>query len=175
MVDEDPVVLFGHCPVEAAQARLDVHDREPGGVRRQGAGQRGVGVALHDHRIRGQLREQVRELRRAAPDLLGAGQAAELQPVRGRREPEAVEEDLGQAVVVVLAGVDHDRGIAQAVDNAGELDDLRSGAQNHRNPEPGHDRAARRRASERSRPSSSIDSNSGGETPRPVTATRMGP
>ncbi len=35
--------------------------------------------------------------------------------------------------------------------------------------------ALRSRASERSRPSSSIDSNSGGDTVRPVTATRSGP
>jgi len=60
-------------------------------------------------------------------------------------------------------------------DDVGQAAHARVGRRRALSAVRGHDRAARSRASERSRPSSSIDSNSGGETARPVTATRMGP
>ena len=106
LVGDDPVDLLGHRAVEAAQARLDVGDRDPhlrrGQRRRQGR----VDVAGDEHQV-GRLVDQDRlEALHHPRRLLGVAARADLEHVVGRRHPELLEEDLRHQPVVVLAGVD---------------------------------------------------------------------
>ena len=57
VVGHDPVELLGHPPVEAAQAGLDVRDRDAELRRGQGAGERRVRVAVDEDGV-GPLGEQ---------------------------------------------------------------------------------------------------------------------
>ena len=101
-VDGDPVALLGHRQVAAAQPRLDVRDGD--GARCLGAGERRVRIAVHEHPV-GQL-----ALDRGGdprPHRAGIG-AVQVEPVCRLREPELLEEDVGELSVVVLAGVEHD-------------------------------------------------------------------
>ena len=49
---DDPVDLLGHRPVERPKPRLDVGDGDRQLRRRERSGQRGVRVAVDEHRIR---------------------------------------------------------------------------------------------------------------------------
>ncbi len=131
-VGDDPVDLLGHREVEAAQARLDVGDRQAhlhrGQHRRQGrvdvAGDdQQVGLLVLDHRL-----QPLHRARR----LLGVGAGADLEHVIGRGHAELLEEDLRHRPVVVLAGVDdHVVAVRQAAphrgDHRGGLDEVGSG------------------------------------------------
>ncbi len=100
----DPVSLLRHREVAAAEARLDVRERQsqPGG--RECACERGVGVAVDEHPV-GPLGGQA--LRDRRPHQVRIGRA-EVEPVAWLVEPEFLEEDLRELAIVVLAGVHDD-------------------------------------------------------------------
>ncbi|MCP2258534.1 hypothetical protein LX15_002232 [Streptoalloteichus tenebrarius] len=52
MVNEHTVVLFGHCPVEAAQTGFEVHEGCAGGVGGQCTSERRGGVSLNQYGVR---------------------------------------------------------------------------------------------------------------------------
>jgi hypothetical protein len=133
MVGDDSIVFFRHVAVEAAQARLDVADGDVAGVGSNGSGEDGVGVALHDHGIRGPLGEQLVQLLDGDPDLRTAGETTDGEEHIRLLQAHLGEEGAAQLGVVVLAGVDDEGGVAQQPDQVGELDDLGSGSEHDRN------------------------------------------
>ena len=107
---------------------LDVRDRDPRLRAGQRARQRRVRVAVDEHERRAPPRRSSGSSAasiRAVCAVLRA--AAELEPVLRPRQPELVEEDLRERLVVVLAGVDeHLVGDgAQRPGHRGGLDELR--------------------------------------------------
>ena len=92
VVDDHAVVLLGHRPVVLAQAGLDVHEREPVALAASGAGDGGVGVALHDHhggRLGG---EGGLEPGGGVADLRASRRPPIAEPVVGRRDAELGQE-----------------------------------------------------------------------------------
>ncbi len=124
LVGEDAVDLLGHRPVAAAQARLDVGDRDlqvRAGERRR---ERRVDVARHDHQV-GLLGGQDRRDRfEDAADLDRVRAGSDAEHVVGLGHAELVEEDLRHHPVVVLTGVD-EHVPAVGVDRAQGGDDRR--------------------------------------------------
>ena len=113
LVGEDAVDLLRHRAVEAAQARLHVHDRDVLLHRHQAAGERGVHVADDEHRGGPVLVEHRFE---AAHDLGGLHRVragAHLEVQVGRGQPQVGEEPVAHRRVVVLAGV-HEHGARHA-------------------------------------------------------------
>ncbi len=104
LVGLDAVALLGHREVAAAQAGLDVRQRQVERGRGKGAGERRVGIAVDEHPV-GPLLAQA-SLDRRLHDLWVGG--AQVEPVARLREAELLEEDLRKLVVVVLPGVDDD-------------------------------------------------------------------
>ena len=102
-VDLDPVPFLRHRQVAAAQPGLDVSDRHAGGDTGARAGQRRVRVAVDERPVWALLLERMGDPRLHRVRVRGV----EVEPVRGLREPELVEEHLRQLRVVVLAGVQH--------------------------------------------------------------------
>ena len=106
-VGDDPVDLLGHRAVEAAQAGLDVGDRDRSLGRGQRRRQGRVDVAGDDHQV-GPLLEPGPAP--AAPSPAPSAAAWLPEPTSsmwsGAGTPELLEEDLGHQPVVVLAGVD---------------------------------------------------------------------
>ena len=133
-VGDDPVELLGHRAVEAAQAGLDVGDRDVQLGRRDRRRHRRVDVAGDDHEV-GALGEQHRlEALHHPGRLLRVAARADLEHVVGRGHPELLEEDLRHQPVVVLAGVDDGvAGVrqtgAQGADHRGHLDQVRPGSE----------------------------------------------
>ena len=108
VVRADPVDLLGHPPIVAAQSGLDVRERPAQLGRRERAGQGGVRVADDDDPVRSAVLQGRLDPREDARRLLAVARRADLQvDVRGP-EPELLEEDVGEAGVVVLAGMDGD-------------------------------------------------------------------
>ncbi len=127
VVGEHAVELLGHAPVERAHAGLDVHDRR-GGLRcSERAGERRVGVAVYEHRVRCQLGDQRLERAEHACRLPGVRAAADAQLAVGPRQSQLGEEHTRERVVVVLAGV-HEHllvALAQRPRHGRCLDELR--------------------------------------------------
>ena len=141
MVDDDAVVLLGHRPVVRPQPGLHVHERQPGDVGREGAGQRGVRVALDDHgRERSTLRlgvdEQGLEADGGVGDLAAAAASADGEPVVGRRKADPALEGGGHLGVVVLAGVDQAGVGAEQGGDPAQLHGLGPGAVDDGDPRP---------------------------------------
>ena len=136
-VDLDPRPLLRHREVAAAEARLDVRERDPDGGRRPRSGERGVRVAEDDDGV-GPLR--LDDPANGGRQRLDVGRA-EVEPVRGLRQPQLLEEDLRELGVPVLAGVDDDlvdARLAERHRERGRLDELRpvadDGQDAHRAP-----------------------------------------
>jgi hypothetical protein len=150
-VGEDAVDLLRHAPVARAQPGLQVGDGDLQLGRDQRAGDRGVHVADHHHRVAPAPGQPGLEPEHHGRGLLGVGAGPDAEvDVRGG-DPEVGEEPVGHALVVVLAGVDQaglqpDR--VQGAQHRGDLHEVRPGArddgESHRRP--------------RSRPSSSATS-----------------
>ncbi len=88
VVGEHPVVLLGHPPVERAQARLEVRDRQVQLHRGQRAGERRVGVAVDQHPVRALLGQDRVEggQHRAGLHAVAARPDAEVHVRRGDRQ-----------------------------------------------------------------------------------------
>ncbi len=131
LIDQDPVDLLRHRPVEAPQPGLDVGERDA----QVGAGESGgkgrVDVAGDDHEVR-RLRLEDR------PDPLEDGgehrrvrSGPDAEHVIGLRHPELLEEDARHHPVVVLTGVDQyvvavRVGAPQGGDHRRHLDEVRA-------------------------------------------------
>jgi hypothetical protein len=102
-VDLDPRVLLGHREVSAAQARLDVCERDAGRRRRPSARKRRVRIPVDEDHARAlalQDRPQVLLHRQRI-------RGVEVEPVPRLLDAELFEEDGRQLPVVVLSRVDH--------------------------------------------------------------------
>lgn len=119
--------------VEAAQAALDMGQRDA----ELGGGERGrerrVDIARDDHEVRGLLAQHGLQALHGARGLLAVASRADAQEVVWSRHAEVVEEHLGHQPVVVLAGMDHDvpgegQPPAESPQNGRHLDDVRAGA-----------------------------------------------
>ena len=115
LVGDDPVDLLRHRAVEAAQAGLDVGDRDAhlrrGQRRRQGR----VDVAGDDDQVGPLVGEHRLEPLHRARRLLGVAARADLEHVVGLGHAELLEEHVRHQPVVVLAGVDDGvTGVGQA-------------------------------------------------------------
>jgi hypothetical protein len=105
-VGDDPVHLLRHGQVEAAQAGLDVGDRDSHLHRDEHRRQGRVDVAGDDHQVGGLLgQHRLQPLHRPRRHL-GMAAGADLEHMVGGGNAELLEEDLRHQPVVVLAGVD---------------------------------------------------------------------
>ncbi len=133
-VDFDPVALFRHREVEAAQPGFDVRDLDVAGRAR--AGNCRVRVAEDEHPVRFFVADDRRDRGRHRVDVVGA----QVEPMRGFRDAELVEEDLRHLRVPVLSGVENrlvDPRVAQRERKRRRLDELR--------PVPDHGKDVHRR------------------------------
>ena len=105
-VRDPPVDLLRHRRVEAAEAGLDVRERDEQLRAHERRGERGVHVAVDDHQRRSVGDERVLERRPAAPPSGRPGSRADAEAHVRCGQLEVAEEHVGQARVVVLAGVD---------------------------------------------------------------------
>ena len=123
-VDLHPRTLLRHRQVSAAQPRLDVRDRDARGRCGPRSGEGRVRVAEDENEIR-TLRVDDGADRRGQRLDVGRPQ---IEAMRRLRETEFLEEDLGELVVPVLAGVDDDlldAGLTQCLAERRGLDELR--------------------------------------------------
>ena len=93
--------------VEAAQARLDVGEGQVQLRRREGRGERRVGVAVGQHEVRLALEHRRLERLQHARGLAAVAAGTDAEVEVGLRDAEFREEDVGHRRVVVLARV-HD-------------------------------------------------------------------
>ncbi len=134
-VGEDPVDLFRHRPVVAAQTGLDVADRDAQLDRGQCRGDSRVHVPGNHDQV-GRIGDQQRlEALHDLGGLLGVGAGADLEHVVRGGNAELLEEDFRHQAVVVLAGVDDHllafgHAITQGGDDRGHLDEVRPSAEN---------------------------------------------
>ena len=97
-------VLLGHRQVAAAEAGLHVRERDRRVRRGAGACEGRVRVPVDEDQVRRLLLDHARDLR--LHDV-GVGRV-QVEPVARLGEPELLDEDLRERVVVVLARVDDD-------------------------------------------------------------------
>src|SRR5581483_10772011 len=109
VVREQPVVLLRHRRVEAAEARLDVRDRDVELRRGEGAGERRVDVAGDDDERRLPVEQHLLDADEGPGRLLGMRARADSEKDVGRGEAELADQDVGHLGVVVLAGMDDER------------------------------------------------------------------
>ncbi len=102
------------------------------GVGGKGAGQRGVGVAVHDDHLGRVDVEVLLEAQRGVTDLGAPAPATDLEAQRRRTEAELPQELTAQVVVEVLAGVDHPAPVAQQLEQRHHLDHLGTGPEDDR-------------------------------------------
>lgn len=107
-VGEDAVDFLGHAHVERAQAGLDMRHRDVQLGRRQGAGKRGVGVAVDQHPVGFFVEQDLLDALEHASGHGAMGASGNLQVVFGCRNFQLVEKHLGHVRVVVLTGMHHD-------------------------------------------------------------------
>ena len=131
VVGEHAVVLLGHRRVEAAQARLEVRDRDVELHRGERAGERRVDVAGHDDELRPPLEQHLLDADERPRGLLAVGAGADAEEDVGLGQPELVEEDVGHLRVVVLARVDErdlDSGLLERAVDGRRLHEVRARA-----------------------------------------------
>ena len=108
-VGDHPVDLLGHRPVKAAQAGLDVADRDAELACDQAGRQRGVDIAWNEHDVRLGLEQHGLQPLHHASGLLRVRARADAEHVVWGTDAQFLEEHLGHRGVVVLAGVDQHR------------------------------------------------------------------
>ena len=135
VVGHDPVDLFGHPPVVAAQACFDVRDRDVQLGADQRAGQRGVRVAVDEQPVRLLLDRDGLDARQHRPGLHPVPARADLQVGVRRGDVELAEEQVRHRFVVVLAGVEQELLVlaAKGLRNGRGFDELRSRADHREN------------------------------------------
>ncbi len=106
LVGDDPVELLRHRAIEAAQAGLDVSDRDLHLGRSQCRRHGRVDVAGDDKQIGALLGQNRLEALHHPRRLLGMAARADLEHVVRRRYAKLLEKDLRHQAVVMLAGVD---------------------------------------------------------------------
>ena len=134
VVNKPAIHLLGDVGVEAAVPSLQVVHGHLKALRHY-RGDRRVGVAEHDQSLRPQLQQGFLDPdERAGQHLAERGGVHPQVPIRGT-ESQLVEEDLRQAIIPVLAGVDEDmvEGGVEAGKGARQPDDLWP------RPDNGHD------------------------------------
>ena len=120
-IRDQPIDLLGHAAVAAAQASLQVHDRDPQLGADHGTGGGRVDVAHHHDGVRaGALADDLVGHHRA-PGLLGMRAAADFEVVRRFGQAQVPEEGVRHVRVVVLPGV-HDGGLAPAFAGEGVVE-----------------------------------------------------
>ena len=132
-VDEHPVQLLGHRPVEGAQAGLHVRDGDEQLSRGQRARERRVRVPEDEDDVGLLLQHHRLDLREHPAGLLAVRPRARLEPVARRCKLELLEEDGRKLRVVMLARVQHDLvhpALAEREGERGRLDELRPVADN---------------------------------------------
>ena len=136
MVDDAAVHLLGHGGIEAAIARLHMENRHAAAARRDG-GERAVGIPQDQHCIGLMIDQGAVGARDDIGDRFGGGIGGHVQMQIGRAHAQFVEEDLAQARIMVLAGVDQRVAImaVERGDDAREADDLGAGAENRHHVE----------------------------------------
>jgi hypothetical protein len=130
------VVFFGHGPVEAPQAALEVPDRNPHLVGRHGSRERAVDIPHHEHEIRPLLREHLLEPDHDLRDLPRRASGRHAEATVGA-DAELLEEHIGHVGTEVLAGVD-DPDIQSSAFGSDrlqscDLDDVRASADDNDN------------------------------------------
>ena len=105
-VRDPPVDLLGHRVVEGAEAGLDVGHRQADLGRHERRGNGRVDVAVHHRERRPDLPERPLEGDHDRGRLGGMRPGPDAEVEVRPRQVEVAEEDRGQRVVVVLAGVD---------------------------------------------------------------------
>ena len=108
VVGEHAVALLAHHAVERPQAGLDVRERDARARRREGRGERRVGVPVDEHRVGLLLVECAADGIEHAREELVLGAAVEVERPGPPDVGEVREQQLRHLVVVVLAGVDRD-------------------------------------------------------------------
>ena len=108
VVGENAVGLLRHRPVERAQARLDVRDRNAELDGRERPSQRRVGVAVDQQPARLLLQQHLLDGLEHAPGHRAVRQAADAELVARLRDAHLPEKHLRHQVVVVLAGMHQD-------------------------------------------------------------------
>ena len=102
------------------------------GVGGEGAGQRGVRIAVHHDHLGRVGVEVLLEEKGGVTDLGAAPPATDLEMQRRCAEAELPQELTTQVVVEVLAGVDHPAPVAQQLEQRHHLDHLGTGPEDDR-------------------------------------------
>ena len=142
-VGGQPVDLFGHAAVAAAQAGLDVDEHALQLLGSDGGGQRGVDIAHHQHAVGRVLGEFAFHGHHDPGGDFGVGAAAGFETGVGFGDAQFLEEDAVHARVAVLAGVDqsvaHLPGpLSECTDERGDLHEVGPGAGNQGDVDGGH-------------------------------------
>src|SRR5882672_3039831 len=106
----EAIDLLGHAPVAAAQAGLQVHDRDPQLRPNHGAGGGRIDVAHHHNGVRTLALAHNFVSDHGASGLLRVRAAADFQVMGRLRQAQVAEEGLRHVRVIVLAGVHDARG-----------------------------------------------------------------
>ena len=128
---QNAVGLLRHLPVVAAQPRLEVGDGNPQLVGRQRAAEHAVGVALDQHPVGADLGQRLGRPDDDGAELQRRRRRADLQVRERGRQTQLLEEDRVHLIRVVLSRVDDGQRRLpphQRVHHGGDLDELRSGA-----------------------------------------------
>ena len=112
VVHGDAVNLFRHGAVEAAQSRLHVRHGQVQLGRRQPSRQCGVGVAVHQHAAGFVLHQYGFDAHQHHARLHGVRARAGVEIQVGFGNIELAEKYSGEAVVIMLAGVDENLFVA---------------------------------------------------------------
>ncbi len=128
VVRNHPVDLFGHRPVEAPEASLDVADPDMELCGSKGPGHDGVGVPLDEDDLRLLLDENLLDAGQDLSGLLGMSSGPDVEVVLRLRKFEILEERPVHLVGVVLPRVEDEVVEVSCFafpDDRGHLDDLR--------------------------------------------------
>lgn len=101
-IGHEPIDLFGHAPVSAAQAGFEVNDRYPHLCRDQRACSRRIHIADDDRPVRSGVPADILVGHHHAGGLHGMRAAADLQMVVRVWQAQITEEGIGHVRVVVL-------------------------------------------------------------------------
>ncbi len=126
-VNQDPVDLLGHAPVETPQARLDVRHRHVQLGRGESCGQGRVGIPVDESPVGADLLDRLLELHEHVRGLPGVRSGTDPEVALGHRKAELLEEDIRHPRIVVLPGVNEallDSDLRQGPTHRSRLDEL---------------------------------------------------